>query len=193
MKNMVRHANIAADDLKIMEKLRARRITRNVSQTEVAAAIAAQGIRMNQPGLSRAEKGERAFSVAEASAYARALHTTLEELLSDDLDSTFEVDARATLRALHVHLSSLLSSASSLEGAIQDLLATNTTIEQMLASDELEEPQSRPLQKLKADYETALSLYADELVAHHLNTAMQSLHAVRQHQNTHQDNKTGSQ
>lgn len=190
---MVRHANIAADDLKIMEKLRARRVTLNLSQTQVATAIAAQGIRMNQPGLSRAEKGERALSVAEASAYARALGTTLEELLSDDLDSTFEVDARATLRDLHVNLSNLLSSSSNLEEAIHKLFAMNTKIEKMLASTELEGYQRRPLEKLKADYGLALRLYADEFVANQLNTAIQSLHEVRQRKNTHQIDKEQSQ
>lgn len=97
---MERPANIDAADMAVVASLKARRERLGLTQSEVAAALKDQGLRLDQSGLSRAELGKRALTVGEASAYARALSTTLDEVLRNDPFDDFVAEARAGLRAL---------------------------------------------------------------------------------------------
>ena len=97
---MDRNASFDATDMEIIASLKARRERMGLTQSQVSAAMNEMGLKLDQSGLSRVEKGKRALTVGEAAAYARALSTTLEEALRNDPLDMLIADTRAKLRAL---------------------------------------------------------------------------------------------
>lgn len=121
---MERHANIDATDLAIVASLKARRERMELTQSQVAAALKDQGVKLDQSGLSRAEQGKRALTVGEASAYAGVLCTTLDEVLRSDPLDELVADCRARVRALELSRSNALTALLSYSRNMDQLSST---------------------------------------------------------------------
>lgn len=76
--------SISEIDSRFGERVRAARVTRGQKQDELAAAVTRLNVEMTTATIGKIERGERRVTIGEASALARALVTTIEELTRGD-------------------------------------------------------------------------------------------------------------
>ena len=128
---------ISSADASLISKLRSRRQSLNLTQSDVLEKMRADGIRISQTILSRVEKRERALSAGEAQSYARSVGTTLGEILREDPLEEWAADCRVALTELRSAQDAAREAIETIHRIANELTALRLAGNQLVESSSL--------------------------------------------------------